>query len=95
MKVKYVAEHNGLVVMPTDVPFVIPGLPFVEIGNSSPILVPILDKPGQYVDKRLTGCGPGRTWWISAHTVDPDHLLIAWDGKSYIGGSSAIQLVSH
>lgn len=94
VRVKYVAEHGGLVVMPTDVPILKPGIPLVEIKAECPILVP-LPTPGHYQDVRLTGHRIGLTWWLSAHTLDPDHVLVAWDGKSYLddgGLSIATQL---
>lgn len=76
-----------LIVMPTASPLVRPGLPFVKIGMKYPILTPYVNQPGKYRDMREAGIPPGRpdaTWWISRHTEDPFHVLLAWNGRDVL-----------
>jgi hypothetical protein len=75
-----VGGQTVLIVMPTDVPFVKNGTPLVCIGREFPILVPDVKEPGKYKDVR----GLIRAeydWWISRATEDPNHLILAWNGR--------------
>lgn len=99
VKVVNVPEHGaGLVIMPTKVPLVRPGTPLVLIDMEFPILVPYLDVQGKYRDVRETGVDrkqfPKNKWYISAHTIDPDHILVSWDGETSFGAAGRIVLVS-
>lgn len=100
-----VQHHNEkgsdlLIVMPTEVPLVKPGMVFGKIGMEFPILVPYIETPGKYKDVRKAGLNrkarPDAEWWISLLTVDPFHILIAWNGRDTVNyqgeGGNLIQL---
>jgi hypothetical protein len=89
-RVHYAPDDGGvLIIIPTEVPVIRPGLPFVEIGMKFPSLVPYPREPGRYKDVRESGINrkqyPNFRWWVSTHTQDPGHILIAWDGETVIG----------
>jgi hypothetical protein len=72
-----------LIVMPTEVPFVKNGTSLVCIGRDFPILVPDLKEPGNYKDVRNL-IRAEYDWWVSRATEDPNHLVVAWNGRDQL-----------
>lgn len=75
------------------------GTPFIPLSPGIPILgkVKKTETSFEAVERAIKG-GPQpvevkdlrekvqRSWWVSAATVDPLHILIDWDGESTIQG---------
>lgn len=89
LEVSETTNEPVLIVMPGEVdssPVLKRGIKLVKIGKDYPILVPIRDKPGCYKDIRETAIQPawrfiGLDHWVSADTLDPDHILVPFSPK--------------